>query len=73
MPFTEIIIENVTFKNAILLKKNSFIKLNNGIYNAELTNFMASNYFTIFGVITNDFSISLDHTLCTNLYLNYNY
>lgn len=64
--FPEIIVENVTFKNAILLKKNSFINLNYGVYDAKFTNFRAVNYFTIFGVITNDFSISLDHTLCIN-------
>ena len=55
--------ENVTVKNAIFARKNSFINLNYGLYYANIKNFIAKNYFTIYGLITNDYSISFDRTI----------
>ena len=58
--FPKLLVENVTIKNAALLKKNSFFNLNYRIFQATFNNFLISKYFTIYGAITNDFSITFD-------------
>ena len=60
LQFPKLLVENVTIKNAALIKKNSFFNLNYGVFQATFNNFLISKYFAIYGVITNDFSIKLD-------------
>lgn len=62
--YPQLNVENVTIKNAILNKKNSFFNLNYGIYKARFNNFIVNNYYSIYGAITNDYSITFDHTKC---------